>query len=145
MITIVLLGTDILARRLCTLLFFKLMISGVLRLGVTASPTLEELPLALWRWLLERFPTVGLVSAYSMKRRIQNLHLVLDHLVDKLVLALCNLNHLLNQTGAKPGLKLGNPVAFSIDHKWGNEHTHASTVYCGSGGSLIGVITLSGV
>ena len=49
------------------LLLFKRMSSGMLGLGVTTSPTLEELPLALWRRLLKRLPTVSLVSIYSMK------------------------------------------------------------------------------
>lgn len=71
------------------------------------------------------------------------LHLTLDHLVDQLVLALGDLNDLLNQAGAQLALQIVDAAAqISITvHRdlWYMRWTYASMVYCGSGANTVGL------
>jgi hypothetical protein len=71
------------------------------------------------------------------------LHLVLDHLIDQLVLALGDLDDLLDQASAELALQIVDAAAqISITFRrdpWDMRWTYASMVYCGSGANTVGL------
>jgi hypothetical protein len=90
--------------------------------GAGVAGTLVVRPLALGRLLLERFPAASFkLAAYIDNWRQHDSHPALDHLIDELVLALGDLDNLLNQACAELALKVrdaGVALALGIPSDW---------------------------
>lgn len=80
---------------------------------VQIKPSSQSIPIVLLRASRPGSPIYQCVSITAHKRnvaRCRDLHLALDHSVNKLELSLSNLDDLLDQTGSNLGLELLDPA-----------------------------------